>query len=205
MKVEEIRIGDRYCHFFGEIVEVTDITGRSRPRVHCFGVKNKREKIISPAELTAIEDYQAEMERKARQLQENRRKTQEIKAVAGEGAVIDGKVLHNEVRLLFTEQAAIRLLQACGGNLPRQDQLPSTAQSSGEYVKRTQTLSRKLRRALKAGYVGDFEGSFLYQNGAKHQATVLLQEDDFDTVMQTIYGLEPEEPSKVSSALTSLV
>lgn len=205
MKIEEIRIGGRYCHFFGEIVEVTNITGRSRPRIHCIGIKSKREKIISPSELTTIEEHEAEEARKAEQLKENRRKVGEIKTVAGEGAVIDGRVLHNEVRLLFTEQAAIRLLEACGGNLPKQDQLPSTAQTTGEYIRRTQLLSRKLRRGLKAGYVGDFEGDFLYHAGAKHQATVLLQEDDFDTVMQTIYGLQPEKPGSIDSALLAVL
>lgn len=207
MKIEEIEIGGRYYHFFGEIIEVEDISGgRSRPRVHCRSLKNSREKLIHPSELTSIEDYREEERLKAQRLQDNRRRAREIMSVAGEGARIDGRVLDSEVTLLFTEEAALRLLEACGANMPGKDQLPSGAKSRGGHAALTTKLSGRLRRALKAGHTGDWTGAYLASQGGRHQAMIRLESAELEVALSSIYQMGgPEETANPEPALAQLI
>lgn len=194
MKIEEIEIGGRYYHFFGEMVEVEEISGgKSRPRVHCRNLKRNRVDMVPPSDLTSIEDYEAEQAERVKRLEDNRRKAREIMGVAGEGSRIDGRVLDSEVNLLFTEQAALRLIDSCGANLPEKDQLPSSAKSAGEYVKRTTNLSRRLRMALKAGHTGGWTGAYLASQGNKHQALIRLESAELEIALNSIYQMEGDD------------
>lgn len=189
MDISDIHIGGRYYHFFGEMVEIEEIRGRVRPRIRCINLKRGRESWVSPSELTSVSDYEAEQKQKAHNLRENRRKAREIINAAGEGARIDGRVLDSEVTLLFTEQAALRLLQSCGAKLPAADQLPCAVSGVGAQAGRATRLSRRLRRALKAGHTGEWSGAYLINRGFDHQAMIRLETEDLDVALSSIYRL----------------
>lgn len=153
--------------------------------------------------LTPYDDHLAELKMIEEDIEENRRSAGVILAAAGQG--VDITVGRKATRIQFTEQAADKLLAACGAKPLPDNRRPSLCGpgQENEKARLATLLSRRLARALGGGGVPSWTGEYLHSEGDNFQARIIFQAADIAAAAQTLSG--GRQPQENPSALGEML
>lgn len=175
-------------------------------QVECRKEVNGETFLIDPYYLTLFDEHLTEMQMTKLEQEETRKNAEVILRASGQGAEIEGRAGRRHLSLQFTEEAAERLLSACGAKPIPGNRRPSKYTGPNQLEERERActlLSRRVARALGGGYVPEWTGRELEKEGGNFQARITLYGDDIPQAAKAAGG--HTETNEESSALGALL
>lgn len=207
MRLAEIQIGESYYYWnqewVAEMIEKADKqAGIWQSGVICRSRKSGERRKLSARMLSLWSDYLREERMYQEEIQEVAQEVKRLTEAIGEGAAYEEPVDSTYISVLFTEEAAARVLEACGAKPMPADQKPSKAYDDEQFVERCSKLSQRVRRAVGVGYAGQSAGYSLVREHGEYHARLYLYGEEVKQAADKFLGVEPEEER---SALSDLI
>lgn len=207
MRLADIKIGESYYYWnqewVAEMIEKADKgAGIWQSGVICRSRKSGERRKLSARMLSPWVDYLREEQMYQEEVKEVAEAVKRLTDAVGQGAAYEEPVDSTYISVMFTEEAAARVLESCGAKPLPDDKKPSKAYDDEQFVERSSKLSQRIRRALGVGYAGQSMGYSLLREHGEYHARIYLYGEEVKQAADKIMGIEPAEEQ---SALSELI
>ena len=207
MQLKEVKVGGLYSSMGAGkvIVESIEKADRSKGIMQsgaiCKSLTTGQTHKIYARYLTPWEEHETQQRMNDLQEAEAYEQVERIIEAVGYGAETNQSPPGIYTVMLFTEQAADRVLELCEANPIPGNRRPSLAPDQEQWVKRASLLGQRLRRAIGVGYAGSYAGHILNRDGQKYQAQVAFYGEELKQAADRLAGAAPQTPNPLAELL----
>lgn len=211
MRLKEIKIGEDYYHFLlgwltaKAIEKKPEANGRNRSYVLCQDRWGRRSHYIQAQHLESRAERDTQKRLSRAEQSEGEQLLELINQKIGPGVSSDLPVHSSYANLRLSQAAAERILRVCGKQPIEANNKPSGTTQQEEWIRRSNRLSRQIRRALGVGKTSKWGGDTLWRQnqvvGKQNYAAKITLQDGELHQMAIKLRAKPQE----SSPLTQLI